>query len=188
MTETNENKTNNDSTSAVKLSINKKTLIPVAFIVVLIALGYVLYRNKSMLVVAKVDNTYIMRSELNSEMTQRYGATTLEDLITLTLVKNALTQSGIEVTKDEMNVKFTELEATLGGMSIDDALKAQGMTRAAFDEQVKLQIGVEKLLQDKVTVADSEVVDYIAKNTKTMTAKDDAGKKTEAMEILKQPK
>ena len=54
------------------------------------------------------------------------------------------------------------------------------MTKTDFENQIRLQLTVEKILGKDVAVADTEVDDFIAKNRTTMTATGEAELRGEA--------
>ncbi len=146
------------------------------------------FKYKSLLVVAKVDNNIIYRWQLNDRVYQRYGQRTLDDLVTLTLIKNELKKEKVSVSADEINKKVTEIEKDLNGTSLNDALKAQNLSMDEFREQIYLQQGIDKLFSQKVVVSKEEVDDYLSKYGSLLEASDDASKRTEAEKSVKDDK
>ncbi len=155
---------------------------------VLGGIGYYVYTHKSDFIAARVDGDLILTSKLNKKMTERYGKQTLDDLITVTLIERELAKNNIKVEDQEISDKVKEIEKTLQGYTLEQALTAQGMTMSQLSENLKLQIGLKKLLTDKVTVSQQEVEDYIKQNGSVLTSEDDEGKKKEAESILKDQK
>jgi hypothetical protein len=62
------------------------------------------------------------------------------------------------------------------------------MSRDEFDTQIKLQIGVEKLLGDKITVSDEDVAGFIKQYKDQLAGKTADEQKAEAIKFLKSQK
>ena len=58
------------------------------------------------------------------------------------------------------------------------------MTKAEFENQLKLQIIVTKMLGKNVTVSDQEINTYISENQSLLTATTEAGMRDEAKAAL----
>ncbi len=162
----------------------KSFVIPTAIMVVIAGITLVMLQNKGWFFAGRVNNTMILRSEFNKVMTQRYGTSTFEELITFALVRDELKKNNINVSDDELNTRISEIEAGLGGMKLEDVLKSQGQSLDEFNTQMKLELGAERLLKDKVSVTEQEIKDYITKNAKDLLAKDPEGQRTEAQNAL----
>lgn len=153
--------------------------------VVVLGLVAFLVMNKGLFVAAVVDGKPIFRWDLNNVLMSRYGSQTLEEMISEQLIAEEAQKAGVTVTQAEMDAKTKSLVASMGGgMTIDQLLQYQGMSRADFDSQLKLQLTVEKLLGKGITVTDDEVAAYIATNSATLTATDEAGMQAEARQAI----
>src|SRR3989344_8149890 len=101
-----------------------------AVVLILVIVGALLYRNRSLFIVATVNGQPILRSELNKRLTDRFGSQTLEAMVGERLVTAAARKEGVQVSQDEIKAKITEVEQGLQGqMKLDDALALQGITR-----------------------------------------------------------
>jgi len=170
-----------------KISLPKiKKIVPILFLAFLI--GWYLYSHKSLFVVARVNNTFVFRSQLNKDLADRYGAQTLDDLVTITLVRTELAKQKIAISDSEINGKITQIEASLSGIKLEDALKAQNMTLPVLKEQIKLQLGLEKAVESKIEITEEEIKTFLVTNSATLTAKDDEGKRQEATNSLRDQK
>lgn len=155
-------------------------------IVLVAVVGFVWSKNKGWLLAATIDGRPVTRSELNQRMTQRFGSQMLEAMIGEKLIMNEAAKQGSVVSDDEVKQKITEVEKSLSGsMSLDDSLKMQGITLAEFENQVRIQLVIEKMLSREVSVSAEEVAEYVKNNAKTMTASTDAERKTEAENQIK---
>ncbi|MBI4099664.1 SurA N-terminal domain-containing protein [Candidatus Microgenomates bacterium] len=162
--------------------------LAIAIIVVVAAL--LAWNNKSLFVVATVNGQIVPRWSLETKLIDRYGKDTLEEVVNEQIILQAGAKKGITVSDKEVADKSSEVEKSLGGkITLSDALASQGMTVAEFQSQIRLQLTLEKLAGASIVVSDQDVTDYIASNSATMTATDEAGLRDEAKTaILNQKK
>jgi hypothetical protein len=159
--------------------------VKVALVILVLGLIAIFVSNKGLLVAAIVDGKPIFRWDLNRVLVSRFGKQTLEGMISERLISAQAAKAGVSVSQAEMDVKTKALVDSMGGgMSIDQLLTYQGMTRADFDSQLKLQLTVEKLLGKDVQVTDDEIINYIATESAMLTATDEAGLKAEARQAI----
>lgn len=141
--------------------------------------------NKGFLFAAIVNGKPVFSWELNQTLKARFGAQTLEGIIGERLVFEEAASQGVSVTDEEIEAKRQEVVTSVGGdAQFEDLLKFQGMTRADFEHQVRLQLLVQKLLGKDVAVTEEEVDVYIRDNKATLSATDAAQMRTEARNIL----
>ena len=157
----------------------------VALIVVILGLVAVFVFNKGLLVAAVVNGRPIFRWQLTSVMISRFGAQTLDGMISQSLIDGEARKAGIRIAATDIAKKESDLIASLGGgVSLEEVLKYQGMTKADFEDQLRLQLTVEKLLGKDITITDADINGYIATNQATLTATDEAGLKEEARQAI----
>lgn len=160
-------------------------LTKVALIIVILGLIAIFVSNKGLLVAAVVNRKPIFRWQLTKVLTSRFGAQTLDSMISQALVDEEARKAGITIASADIAQKESELVASLGGsVSLEDVLKYQGMTKADFEDQLRLQLTVEKLLGKDMTIADADIDRYIATNGSTLTATDEAGLREEAKQAI----
>lgn len=141
--------------------------------------------SRGYIVAAMVNGKPIFGWDVVSSVMSHYGSTTLDSMISDRLITEAAQKQNVNITQKDVDAKINDLMKSLGSnVKIDDVLKYQGMTKAEFDDQVRLQLTVEKILGKGVTASDSEIADYISKNQTTMTATDDAGLQNEASQAI----
>jgi len=191
----------------VTLSPAIKKNLPTAAFVLMIPLGIVIgyffsnikdfvsggYKGvfmplNKMLYVAKIDGIGIPKKEWEDMLKSRYGTTVASNLIDIYLIKNELKKAGINVTDTEIDAAIAKIEAQLGGQSLEELLKQQGGTLADLRKDVSLQVGMEKLLSNKISVTDEEVTAYIEAAGDTLEGSTDDEKKAAAQQILKDQK
>lgn len=169
--------------------LNKKVVLVLLTTTLVLGVAALIFtRYQGLVVAATVDNKIIFRWELDKKLTQRYATQTLDDLVTYKLIKNELMKQKVQVTDAEVNNKVKEIEGGLNGASLEDALKMQNMTVADLKEQIYLQLGIEKLLADKVVVTDDEVNEFVKTYSDSLQAQDEAGKKLEAAQNIRSQK
>lgn len=171
---------------------NKSTPPPQKFptkylylIVALLALSALLLANKGMLVAAVVDGTPIFRWELTKVLTDRYGAQTLEGMVSERLIASEAQKQRVIVAPAEVSVREEEIVKGLGGgMSLEEILKIQGLSKDEFDRQITMQLTVQKLLGKDLTITDADVDNYIATNRATLIATEEAVLRAEARQAI----
>lgn len=156
------------------------------FVVLVVVAALVWSKNKGWLLAASINGQPVTRAELNERLTQRFGSQMLEAMVGEKLIMNEAAKQGSVANDDEVKQKIAEVEKSLSGtMSLDDSLKMQGITRDEFENQVRIQLVIEKMLSSEVSVSAEEVTDYLKNNANTMTATTDAERKTEAENQIK---
>lgn len=171
-------------TPAVKRSKKIQWKVVVG-VLVLLFIG-LLAANKGLIVAAVVNGKPIYTWQLNSAMRNRFGQQTLEGMIGEQLIADQAKTAGVMVTKQDVDAKQQEVLDSLGAdVKLDDLLKFQGLTKADFINQLKLQLLVEKLLTKDLVITDADVQQYIATNAATLTATEPAKLKQEATQAIK---
>lgn len=134
--------------------------------------------------VAKVDGVGIPKSEWKNFLKSRYGSLAVNDLINRYMVENELKKADIQVSDEEINKEIAKIEKDLNGQSLEELLKQQGMTLKDFRREMYIQVGVRKLLRDRVSVSDDEVKDYVNNYGSSLSGSTDEEKFAEAKDIL----
>ena len=139
-----------------------QVFIPLAILVAILLVFFL----RSWFVVALVNGQFISRSAFESAMEKQAGKTTLNTLVTQALVEQEAAKKGIQVNQSDIDNQAKQIDKQLStqGQTLDQALAARGMTRDDFNEQLKLQDLLQKLLADQIKVSDKDVQDYIDKN------------------------
>lgn len=155
--------------------------------VALIALGLVAIAvsQKGLFVAAVVDGRPIFRWQLTRLLTDRFGQQTLDSMISETLIHAEARKAGVVVSDEDIAAKQADLVKSLGdNVSIEDILQYQGMTKADFENQLRLQLTVEALLGKDITVSEEDIDQYIGVNQETMMATDESTLRQEARQAL----
>lgn len=176
----------NEPDIAIKPSTNRTPIIIGALTIILL---FALALSKGYILVALVNNRPIFRFQLNQTMMARFGKQTLEGMISEQLIAEEAKKSGITITQAEIDKQEEEILKSFGGkVTLEELLKFQGTTKEEFDNQIRLQIMVNKLLEKGITVTDEEIVAYQEANKAIMVSSDEASLKEEARKALVEQK
>ncbi len=161
----------------------------ILLIVILVLLALV-WKFKSNLIAAMVNGQPISRWQLNNRLVKKFGDQTLDSIINERLILAAARQKGIFVKSEEIDNKVKQIESRLNGkVSLDDALKAQGLTKDDFRKELEIQVSIEKLFEKDATVSSNEIDEYMKKNSQAYkSATNPAAINQEIKSILAQQK
>lgn len=127
-----------------------KRKLKVAGVVVLVAAGLGLFwwKTNSWPIVAVVNGLPITRFEVNQQLYAQGGKQVLDSIVTQKLIAAELGKKKIKISDVDINVKLAEIQTQLGAeMTIEQALSLQGMSLSQFKDQLKFQMGLEKLVE-----------------------------------------
>ena len=186
---------NNKKTEASKkdTQTNKKKKFPktlaivAAVVLVLGALSVLAYENKEYFVVARVNGEFITSPKLGKTLFTTYGQSALDELITKKLISQKLAEEGIEVTQEDIQTKKDEVSRQLQeqqGVSLENYLELQGVTEKEFMENIRTQVGIEKLFVDDVDVTDEEIQEFLDQYGDQLGEEDEEAKKKRAVDVL----
>lgn len=161
----------------------------ILLIVILVIIALV-WKFKGNFIAAMVNGQPISRWQLNGRLVKKFGDQTLDSIINERLILAAARQKGIFVKSEEIENKVKQIETRLNGkISLDDALKAQGLTKEDFRKELEIQVSIEKLFEKDATVSSNEIDDYMKKNSQVYkSATDPAVINQEIKSILAQQK
>ncbi len=155
----------------------------VAIVLGIIILG-LLAINRGLIVAAMVNGKPIFRWNINKILVARYGTTTLENMIAERLIADEAAKKGIAIGQKDIEAKEAEILQSFGGISLDEALKLQGITKNDFDDQIKLQMMLTALLGKDIVISEEEIATYVQDNAAMLSATDAAGMNSEAKEAI----
>lgn len=175
-----------DNLQSIPKRISKKNII----LVVLLLVFALLWKFRANFIVAMVNGQPISRWQLNDQLVKKFGEQTLESIINERLILASARQKGIFVKSDEIDSRTKEIETRLNGkMSLDDALKAQGLTRDDFKRQLEIQLSIEKMFEKESTISAGEIEDYISNNNQAFkSSTNPAEVRAEVNSMLRQQK
>lgn len=154
-------------------------------IVALLALSALLLANKGMLLAAVVNGKPIFSWELNRVLVERYGKQTLEGIISEQLIAGEARKQSVVVPPGEVSAREEEIVKGLGGgMSLEEILKIQGLSKNEFDRQITMQLTVQKLLGKDLSITETDIDNFIASNRAQLVATEEAAIRAEARQAI----
>ena len=141
----------------------KKVLTGALIVLLLIPL---LFQFKHLFVAAVINNQIITRHSLNQELEKQAGEQVLETLVTKALILQEAKKQGIKISQEDVDKKISEIEEELKsqGADLETLLLSQGQTKAAFKEQLEIQLMIDEMVGKEVTVTEEELKDYFEEN------------------------
>ena len=154
-----------------------------------LVIGFLFYRFRDRFIAGVVNGEPIFRYQLSGRLNSQYARTVLEDLIVEKLINQEARAKKISILPEELSAAIEKLEKQLGeGTKIESVLALQGINKATFEQQLKLQLLVRKIMESQITISDEEVADYIKQNLDQMEATSEAEMKAEAKNSLLEEK
>lgn len=163
----------------------RPTWVYVFFAILVFGLIGLLIVNRGMFIAAVVNGKPIFKWNLNSVLVSRYGQQTLDGMITEKIIAEEAQKSNISVTQEEINQRGEDILQSFGStLSVDEFLQLQGLSRSEFDNQLKLQLTVQKILTKDLQITDQDIEMYIASNSAMLIATEPAKLREEARNAI----
>jgi len=108
----------------------------------------VVYLHWGWFVAASVNGEPISRLELIKQLEKQGGQQVIDSLVSKALVYQEAQKKNVQVSEKDIDSEYTKIEEQIKGqgLSMDDALASQGMTKEDLREELKYKLTVEKLL------------------------------------------
>ncbi len=170
-----------------RFSISIKTA---ALVLIALAIGFALYYYRGLLVAATVNGNPISRLSVINELEGRSGKAALDSLIIKKLINDEFAAKNLSINEGDVDSKVKEIEDQLKvqGQTLESALSAEGMSKAALREQIRIQLKLEKLAEAEVNISDEDVNKYIEENKIPIEKDKGAETKNQIKEQLRQQK
>ncbi|MEK7559644.1 MAG: SurA N-terminal domain-containing protein [Patescibacteria group bacterium] len=143
---------------------NRKTvLFAVIIITGVLALIFIF---KGLFIASIVNGEPISRLSIIKALEKQGGKATLDSLVTKKIIAQEIRKRNITISQSDTDGEIKKITESLKaqGTTIDQALAAQGMTRAQLDDEIKLQLSVQKMVGKDVEVSDKEIDEFIKAN------------------------
>ena len=149
-----------------ELKLNKRLSKPLLICLVILSTAAILFNLKSLFFAAFVNGRPITRWALDRQLEKQVGKATLENQITKILILQTAKREKVKVDQEEIEAKVKEIEKQFEdqGTDLDTLLEAQGQKRQDLEEQIRVQLIIEKILGQDIEVTGEEVADYFEKN------------------------
>jgi foldase protein PrsA len=118
-----------------------------------------------------VNGQPISRLSVISQLEQQSGDQALQALVTQTLIQQEASKRNITISQNDVNNQIKTIQNNLSkqGQTLSAALQAQHMTQKELEDQIKLQLMVEKMV-GPVKVTDKQILDYMNQNKASLPA------------------
>jgi len=143
--------------------IKKPSFFIPAIVIILIVL---LFLFRGQFVTAMVNGQPIFRYQYIKALEQQDGKTVLDGLVVNKLIGQEAAKKGVTISDPELRQDSKQIEDSIAkqGQSLDVLLAARGMTKSDFENQLKTQKLIEKMLGSQITVSDKDISDYMDQN------------------------
>lgn len=141
-------------------------VLAAALIIVLIKPPF--QKDDSKTAVATVNGSDITKQQLYDKLVEAGGESTLQNLITTTLVDQEAKKANITITEEDINTEIENLKTQLGGEeALNAALQQSSMTLDDLKKQIPLQLEIRRLVEPKVKITDEDIQKYYDENKAT---------------------
>lgn len=152
--------------SKFTIEFNEKTKKLIIVSLLFIIFAFLIFNFKHLFIAAVINNHPITRLALDRELEKQGGQQVLENLITQSLILQEAKKQKIEISDEEIKEKIAEIETSIEsqGSDLDSLLEAQGQTRQGLEEQIKIQLIIEKIIGKEIKITDEEIKNYFEEN------------------------
>ena len=132
-----------------------------AFILIVIAL--LIYFGAKFFLAASVNGQLVSRLSVIKALEKQGGRKILDDMILKILITQEAKKRKITVTKKDLDAEIKKIETniTSQGMTLDQLLQQQGMSKSDLIEEVNIQMLLTKMIGDSIKVSEKEIDEYI---------------------------
>jgi foldase protein PrsA len=134
-------------------------VLAAALIIVLIKPPF--QQGDSKTAVATVNGVDITKAQLYDKMVEAGGESTLQSLITNTIVEQEAKKANVTVTDADIAAELEDLKTQFGGEeAFNSALAQNGMTIDDLKKQMPLQVQLRKILEPQVKISEDDIKKY----------------------------
>jgi foldase protein PrsA len=147
-----------------KLLSSKKTLGILAILVVAAIAVFIFLSTRSD-VVAKVGEQSVTKDDLYTFFVNQNGEAAVDSLITKSIVDQEVEKEKVSISDEEVEKELDELITQYGGEdTFNQTLASSGLTMEDVEEDVKVNLQIEKLLESKIEITEEEMQTYFDEN------------------------
>ena len=150
-------------------------------ILVAALVGGLLYGLVRVIFVASVNGQLINRFTVIKELEKQGGQKTLDVIVLKALVTQEAKKKKIVINQKDVDSEIKKIETNIvsQGLTLDQLLAQQGMTKSSLNEEIKIQMYLTKLVGSDIKVTDKEIDDLIS-------SQKDLSSSTEAQSLTKE--
>ncbi|WHX39894.1 peptidylprolyl isomerase [Mesobacillus sp. AQ2] len=122
---------------------------------------------------ASVNGEKITKDELNTKLTEMYGADTLDSLITNKVIEMEADKQKVKVTGNEIDEELTKLQDSYGGEeAFAAALEQNKVSIDRIREDIQMYLLAEKMIKPSIKVTEEEMKTYFEENKESFDQKE----------------
>ena len=122
---------------------------------------------------ASVNGEKITKDELDTKLTEMYGADILDSLITNKVIEMEASKQKVKVTGNEIDEELTKLQESYGGEdAFAAALEQNKVSMDKIREDIEIYLLAEKMIQPSIDVTDEEMKTYFEENKDSFDQKE----------------
>lgn len=150
---------------------NKLTIIfGVIFLGLLLIFATAFTRTET---AASINGEKITKEELDSKLTEMYGAETLDSLVTNKVIEMEAAKEKVKVTGNEIDEELAKLEESYGGEeAFEAALEQNQVTMDRIREDIEIYLLAEKMIGASIDVSEEEMKTYFEENKASFDQKE----------------
>jgi foldase protein PrsA len=146
----------------IKESKSKKIILPIIILLIVLLMWFL----RDQIIVAMVNGKPITRFQVIKELENQGASQILDSIVTIELVNQAIDEAKVEIDEQAVADQLAEIEESLSAQdqNLDDILAMQNLTREDVEEDIRLNLQVDKILADKIQVSEEEIKEYFETN------------------------
>lgn len=122
---------------------------------------------------ASINGEKITKDELNTKLTEMYGADTLDSLITNKVIEMEADKQKVKVTGNEIDEELTKLQDSYGGEdAFAAALEQNKVSIDRIREDIQTYLLAEKMIKPSIKVTEEEMKTYFEENKESFDQKE----------------
>lgn len=149
-----------------QLIVIKNKKVTAGILLLIISTLALLFILKGVFIAAMVNGEPISRLSVVRTLEKQSGKTTLDSLITKKIILQEARKRNITVTQSDVDQETKKIETNLKtqGATLDQALTSRGMTKSDLNDEIRIQVTVNKMVGADVSVTEKEIDDFVATN------------------------
>ncbi|WP_396654821.1 peptidylprolyl isomerase [Mesobacillus jeotgali] len=122
---------------------------------------------------ASINGEKITKDELNTKLTEMYGADILDSLITNKVIEMEASKEKVKVTGNEIDDELTKLQESYGGEeAFAAALEQNQVSMDRIREDIEVYLLAEKMIGASIDVSEEEMKNYFEENKESFDQKE----------------
>lgn len=161
-----------------------KTGLIGALVIIVLLLAFPL---RFLVIAATVNGQPIYSWQYLNQLNKSAGSQVINQLVSEKLIEQEIAKQGVQVTQAEVDAQIAQIESQFGEESggLGAVLSAQGLTREQFEKQIRLNLGLEKLVKGTIEISPEDVQKELSDNAELYAELSELDAATTAAENLR---